>query len=52
MNWVRLLISLLLLTMMLSCGACGKKGPPILPQEHFSGIVSGPGGEKTLINKN
>lgn len=52
MSRVKMLISSLLLTMILSCGACGKKGPPVLPQGHFSGSVFETGEEKTLLNKN
>jgi hypothetical protein len=45
MNRVKILISSLLLTMILSCGACGKKGPPVLPQGHSSISMSENGGE-------
>ena len=36
MNRVKMLISSLLLTMILSCGACGKKAPPVLQPKGFS----------------
>jgi len=51
MNRIRLLVSSLLLMMILLCGACGKKGPPLLPQGHFSGSVSESAGEKALTHK-
>jgi predicted small lipoprotein YifL len=49
MKIARLLITSLMLMMILSCGACGKKGPPMLPKGYsFVGVFdqsgeSGPG---------